>query len=546
MKKILNTVCIALVSTALGLGAGWFAAEQSHAHGAHADTAPDAARDKLDFDVQTLAKLGVRLGRPDVVAAKRSYEVSATIDHTPGSLRLVTTPFEGDVLSIDAKLGSSVDETQSIVSILRQTQPFIEARLAAPLLRTVNEELHESTAKLIVAYAKSETTREELARLDAIDAQNADGELSLVDRQRLLDARYAHRRAKSQYEALSHKLEAHGVPASRVLEIARGAHLPHGPSLWRTALEHHRLWSKASDEVLARLPEDLRGQSRTVAALGELQAHGLLTEEALRAFAQVPALCADFYDAARLLLRGDSVSRVRWLAARGALGQTMHLRIPPSKEKSAERRWAVEALHVQVGQHVAAGSTVARLRDASEVFLVLTPIGDEVVALRKAFAKNAILSARPLLPGISEPLEDLRIDSIVDADASDSRARTRALIRCVNRVVNSGAGEDARTWTLLAGMRFLVRIEVPIEGPKLARLPHDAVVRRGSRDVVYGLGHGHPHDYSIRVVSRDERFVYFEQGAIPADEKVAVKGGLALALAIERDAAGHAGHGHSH
>lgn len=548
MRTTLHYVAVALIMVSLGLATGYYAASQTHSvDETHAEPADDAGGE-MEFDAQALANLGVRVAKVTAQKPRRTYRVQGLLENTPASRRTITSPFAGHVVAIGPRLGSVIDDQTVVISVLRDRLPPFEPKRAATILQPVNEELHASYMEIMRASKRAQILREELTRLEGLDARST-GDTPLVSKQELIDLRNELRRAATELESIEHKLEAHGVKASEIARILEGGHPPHGASLWKRALEHHGLWTTTSDQIHELLPATTRNAPQTVAALGELAASSLVDLALVEAVGRHPAIRKNFIDFTRLRLDGYSVERLEAIAERGGMSDRMELRVPRTALDTDDSRWDLEAYEVGLGEHVVAGQSLATVRNSEEMLLVMTPVGDEVAALRRLLATGGTFRAQPLVADTGPVLTELSISGLGSPASResnrDSHTALRAFAVCENEVLAAREG-GSRTWALLPGTRYVAQIELEREGEPLYVLPHDAVVSRGSTRVVYVLEAGHPHAHTVKIVDRDDDSAYIARDAFEDGATVIIRGALQLSLALERSSGADAHAGHTH
>ncbi|MCA8969938.1 MAG: hypothetical protein KDC95_09155 [Planctomycetes bacterium] len=558
MKPILGFVAITVLMTGVGLGTGYYAALQTMDHGEDADATPpetDAGADALDPTM--LAGLGVVIGKVHPSKPRLTTRINAVVTDAADTTRVIAAPFSGRVLSLDAKIGSVVDGTSSIVTVVRDGLPPFEPKRAASILKPVHEELHDAYAELLIAFRRRQILAEQLERFDRIDARSvsqqpgggSEDNVPLISKQRLIELQNDLREAVTKFEGIEHKVLAHGLTKEEIDRILAGGHPPHGSTLWKRALSHHGLWPKDADAIFAVLPESRREEPLIIACLGELAASGLLDPPLVQAMAKSPAMQENFTTVTRLRLDGVDVARIAGIAASGGLAPTMRLSVPRDSDTETNDRFDVAAFHVAIGQHVDAGTTLATLRDPKMVHLVLEPIGDEVAALRSLLGAGGRFRATPLIEGTGPTLNDLELGSLGVLGAESPGVRKggiRARTTVANEAVTSTDG-TSRSWSLLPGIRYVAEVTNERPGDAVFVLPQDAIVKRGSMRVVLVVDSDHVHAHEVQIVGGDDDNVFVAPGVLEDGEQVVLRGALALSLALDRsgEAAGH-DHGHDH
>jgi multidrug efflux pump subunit AcrA (membrane-fusion protein) len=537
MKRQVASIAFGALLVVIGIASGWFAARQGQTTEAEDEAAATAAV----LSEQALKNLGVRVGEAELTDFMRYTTVQAAVVDPPLNTQPVVAPLGGIVTEIFVRPGQVAAAGSRLVCALREPIPRPELSLTSDILTPVSENLHEAVAKLRTANSQLKIATTELERVREFTSTGTTDGLPLLPRKTEIDLKYALARAEQETANARRELERHGLSGAEIDSVANGAIPPGNLRLWRRALENNGLWGKPEDAILGALPERARGLPWSIAAIGELAAAGLSTDELAKALQEAPALAEHFVEAAALLLQGNSVPRVRLLSESGALEPVMKLNAPASGVPD----WDVAEILVRPGQRVEAGETLVLLHSPRVMWLHLEPVGEEIRHVLDALESNAPLRAVPLLTGSGPTLDNLRLDRMDTRGEMEARGAV-AYVVCKNEPV-AAADSDARSWRLRIGLRYLVR--VPIE--RLEQrfvLPAGAVAERGPEKFVFLQDGSTFRAVPVHVEYEDDEVVVVaNDGSLFPGDPVVTSGAFALALALQTDTAAadpHAGHDH--
>ena len=544
MKQQIGAIALGCVLTLIGLGAGYYAAQQGsstdeeidpHAGHDHGAEGADGA-----LSEQTLKNLGVTIGPAKLTRFVRTERVQAKVVDAPLNDQPVPALLGGVVTAIEVLPGQVVKPGDPLARLSRApiARPALE--LTQEILDPVSENMHEAVVVLRTAMSAHILAKRELERVQKIAEETRIDDLPVISRTRLVELQAAEQKAAQGLRNAESELAWHGLTPQEIVAVRAGEHPPANRTLWKRALEHNGLWGELEGAILGALDEDLRGRPWAIAAIGELSAAGLANAKLLEALEATPAMAASFIDVASLLLQGHSLQEVILLADNGALDAAGILRAPKGAPD-----WDVDAVLVSVGERVAPGSPVVRLHDAREMWLELEPSGSELAPLTAAFKQGIELKATSLVPGAGPELKGLRIDRFA-MHASAERRGALAVIRARNTAVSGPQGRS-RSWGLRVGLRYLVEIPVQVLPDRFV-LPASAVTDDGPERVVFVEDGNTFAARPVHVEYEDDRVaVIANDGAIFPGDPVVQTGAFALGLALQTGSGAvdpHAGHNH--
>lgn len=527
MKRSIQTLCMAAVLVAIGLAAGWFAARQN------VEPREEEAAAAGGLSPQTLKNMGVTVAKAQPGAFVRTTRVQAMVVDRPLNMQPVTAPLGGIVVELHVKTGDIVEAGEPVVTLVRESIARPDLKLTADILTPVSESMHDAALALRTAIGKRDIAQAELARVEPFVKEGT------LSKKTLIDIRYDLRRADREVANARGELEWHGLSDAEIDGVARGANPPGNRRLWKRALERNDLWGEREEALFAALPPADRQRPWAVAAIGELSAAGLVTDDLLTAVKEVPHLAGHFVETASLLLSGQSVERLRLLGRAKALQARIVLRAPPGAPD-----YDVAQIAVRVGQKIAGGHDVAVLHDARRMWLRVEPLGGEVRALATALTARTPLEAEPLLEGTGPALKGLVLQRL-DTRAAHEERGSVAFVEFANQPLSSA--DDSRSWGCRVGLRYLVR--VPVETMEdVFVLPSTAVTDRGPDRVVLVPDGKTFLPEPVHVLYQDEAVVVIaNDGSIVPGDAVVMTGAFALGLALQDTGGGvdpHAGHSH--
>lgn len=541
MLRALSMILLCLVLTGVGAAGGWYAASRAHPQAAGDDPA-DAANDgPTTLSAQALKNLGVRIAPVKLTTFVRTMEVQAVLVDRPENRRPVTTVFGGLVTNVHVETGQFVKAGAPLVTVLRDPIPRPSLDLTAQLLVPVSEHVHEAIKSLRAARKRVDIAKREIERLKPF-ARSGDG-TPLVSRGKLAELQYERERAQIELDNAFHELERHGLSEDEQRTVAEGGHAPPNASLWKRVLKENGVWSPHADRILATLPAKEKALPWTIAAIGELGALGLATDDVATMLEKTPKAAARFADVAGLLMQGMPLPTIGVLVAKGGLEPSLVVRAP----QGGSSDWDIEHIDVRPGQRVSAGDKLATLYDQRRMWLQVEPVGREVGPVAAAVATGAAGRIRPLVP-------DETLLGMETVDIKLARMRTKsdgsgaiAYAELKNEPLCEVGAEGCRTWTLRAGTRFLLRLPAETLAGRFI-VPPDAITEEGPETIVYVQDGSTFRAVPVHIEYRDdERVVISDDGNLYEDDPVVVGGAYALGLALQKkDEGGGHGHGHSH
>jgi len=518
MTRTFATLLLGALLVAIGLGAGWLAARQGAV--TPSDEGGDAGARALS--PQALERMGVTVGEARKSDFVRSVNVQAVVADAPLNARPLTALLGGVVTEVHVRPGDVVGAGDAVVTLARDPIPLPSLTLTNDLLQAVSEDLHAAISEFRTAVKALEIAREELARIrqfgDVLAAKTR------------IELEYEIARGEQQVQNRREELERHGLTDEEIDGVAKGGEPPANLSLlWKRALEHNGVWTAEAEAAHRALPPATKRLPWAVAALGELAAAGLVTDDLSTAIESEPAFAARFVEVASLLLQGNTVEKARLLAKAGALEPVAPLRAPRDAPD-----WDVTDVSVRAAQRVAAGAQLAALHDSRRMWLLLEPVGAELALVAQAVRAGTAVEARPLIDGAGPVLRDVYIDRM---------SGERAIAVCGNEPV---AQRRSRTWALRAGLRYLVRVPVEELEARFV-LPAGAVTDLGVEKMVFVQDGGSFRAQVVHVEYSDEEVaVVADDGSLYEGDPIALSGAFALGLALESEGGGGDGHPHPH
>lgn len=503
-------------------------------------TAEDPAEPGGDpvFTKQALGNLGVELGVAELSSFTEYRVVQAVVQDAPLNQRTITAPLAGIVGQLDVEPGSMVAADGSLLSMIRDAIPRARLEFTDEIFSPVSESLHSAFTELRIAVRALGVIDKELARIEKINASVAVGQVPLLDGGTKIRLEYEREKALGRVSNSRIELKHHGLSAAEIQRVEAGGHPPRGRDLWQRVLQVHGLWSAEVKRLHAALPSNVRDLPWTTALLGELASTGLVTKALADAVVANATLQARFIDCAGLLLQGETLVRVTWLAKQGVLESEFAVRAPPGTT------WDVAKVLVCAGQPVAKGQPLAVLHDPRKMWLRVLPVGDEVTAVMRALRDSLEVAAMPLLRETGPSFTGLKILRMVSVGTRDV-AFLRVLNQRLDRGKAGAEGGKIRSWRLRAGMRYQVRIPL-VTHSDVYVFAKDGVAKDGVDRVVY-LRHGDSFKrVPVRVVYENaDSVVVASDGSVYAGDGIVIRGAFALSVAMQQSSGGgHQGHTH--
>jgi len=544
MKKALEMLVLGVLVAGIGAGGGWYAAHQGSRTVAMNDGSDDPAHAAraIQLPPETLANLGVTIGKAEAVTFTRYRAIPAVIAQIPTSVQPVYAPIGGRVRSVPEP-GTVVAAGSTLVTLVRDPIPRPKLVLTEEILKPGKETVHDKVFEV-------RRTKEEIgivqAELDRIKKFTGQGSDPVIPRQTAIDLSYRLRRARRAHERARLELEKHGFTEEQMTAMEGGGPIPNlGRLSWKRALEHNGLWPVEADRLLAALPEPMRGERWVIATIGELAGAGLAGDALDDFLKATPRSCSHFLEIGSLLQRGYSVADVRNLHDLGALEPVVEIKALPA---SVAPDWDVVAVKVKPGAHVEVGAELVDLVDAREMYLRLEPVGAEGADLLRVMTEGARCVARPLVKGSGPILDEIKIAFVTSSGAGEG---TAGFARVKNTAFAVGPEESPRrhrSWRLRSGLRYVLRI--PVQQMKnVLVLPREAVTYNGADRVVFIPDGDAFKPLPVTVAFEDDEVVVVPLGGgskiFPGDQLVQ-SGAYALGLALRGSGSGGGGHGHPH
>jgi hypothetical protein len=564
--KTLGLVLLCVVTALMGLGGGYYAANQKtnapmghahgHAHGAddhghdHGAEDPHAGHDHehgeepKKLSPQALKNLGVESKEVATQSFVQTRTVAAVVMPAPLNQLPLLTPVAGTVQHVSLVPHTVANGGTLAIRLVREAFPRPELKLTEELVRPGSETLHTAAIELRKAQAALESVRAELALVQPLTTPSAGDPATLLPRKTEFDLKNRMRVLERDVQNAREKLELHGVSGDQLkeLESTGEIHLRLDGVMVRRALQHNGLWSDHSEALYGALPEALRQMPWTVAVIGELSGLGLLDARLPDWLKKEPTAAAHFIDIAGLLQAGQSLARIEEMHRAGGLAPIVELRVPVAE---AAPDWDVEAVDVKPGTRVEAGQRLALLVNSREMLLRAEPSGSELPLVLNTFTNNKKVEAAPLIQNGGPLLRELTIQQV----SSEATVGTPfALLALKNEAFERKAPSPFRSWQLRAGQRYLLHLPVK-ELSDVFVLPAEALTDEAADKVVFVRSGETFESRKVVVLYQDSERVVLDSkhsDLFPGDD-VVVRGAFGLGLALKAGSGEvdpHAGHTH--
>lgn len=327
-----------------------------------------------------------------------------------------------------------------------------------------------------------------------------------------------------------------------------------GQRLFELRLTHEDLVEAQSDFL--KTAEELDVVKREVARLQQVAAQGAIAGKTLleRKYEQDKLEGVLRSQQQRLLLHGLTSVQIDDILANRTLIGSATIAVPQPSETTAgqnpEQLLQVEALNVQVGQHVTEGQTLCVIGDYAELYIEGKAFENDASALIKAVDNNWQATAM-IASGAPKPTRvgDLKILYLANQIDPETRAFL-FYVQLPNKLLRNrnDGGRRFSDWEFRPGQR--VQLLIPVEQwANRIVLPVDAVVQDGAESYVFEEHDGHFDRRTVRIEYRDQHSaVLANDGVLKPGVSVAVAGAYQLHLAMKNKAGGavdpHAGHRH--
>ncbi|MEE2886287.1 MAG: hypothetical protein VX951_02535 [Planctomycetota bacterium] len=535
MQNIRWNLIFSVLMAGTGLGMGVLIG-RSLADAAVDDPAPPP--DELVFTKQALGNLGVELGTAELSSYTEYRVVQAVVQDAPLNQRTVPAPLSGIVGELSVEPGSVVEAVAPVLTMFRDGIPRTRLQFTQEIFSPVSESLHRAFTEFRTATQELQVVRKELSRIEKINASVGQGQVPLIPGSTKIQLEYDREKSSVRVANARIELQHHGLSAAEIKRVETGGHPPRGRDLWQRVLQVHGLWSTEVERLQASLPDKIRDLPWTTALLGELASTGLVTKSMVDTVVANPAIQTRFIDCASLLLQGETVAQVDWLAKQGALESRFAVRAP------AGAVWDVVEVMVREGQPVAKGDPLVTLHDPRQMWLRMLPIGDEVPAVMAALRDSQEVSAVPLLRNGGPAFQGLRILRLASA-ANDDVAFLRVANQRLDGAKEISGSKTNRSWRLRSGMRYQVRIPL-VTHREVYVFAKDGVAKEGVDRVVYLRNGDSFKRKAVHVIYENaESVVIASDGALFPGDGVVTRGAFALSVAMQQSSGG-GNHGHSH
>lgn len=404
-------------------------------------------------------------------------------------------------------------------------------------------------------HASEKTAHDEIAmHLSTAARENvglklAKVELSTFERTISVPAMVVERRGRSHLD----------VAAPFTGKVARiwpneGETVTPGQPLFELRLTHEDLVEAQSE--FFKTAEELDVVKREVSRLQQVAAQGAIAGKTMleRKYEQDKLEGVLRSQRQRLLLHGLTAAQVDGILANRTLISSTTIAVPqpvePTVGQDAERLLQVEALKVQIGQHVTEGEVLCVLGDYAELYIEGKAFEDDAPALLQAADHNWRVTAM-IASGGQKATKVGSLKIVYLANKIDPETRAFLFyVQLPNQIIRdrNDGGHRFSDWQFRPGQR--VQLLVPVEQwAKRIVLPVDAVVQDGAESYVFEEHDGHFDRRTVRVEYRDQHSaVLANNGALKPGVTVAVSGAYQLHLAMKNKAGGavdpHAGHRH--
>ena len=544
MTRNLLLLALALTIAMIGAVGGWMGAAQLGATAKipAAESVPSNAAKALQLSPQTLKTLGVTTGVVTLQDFVDHVSVLAVIVDPPSNTQPLYAPVSGVVTSIRARQGTVVLAGEIMLTLTRDAIARPELKLTAEILAPVSENLHESVSRLRSATSHLKIAETELVRIRAFTETGTIDGLPILPRKAEIDVRYEVERGRQEVANARNELERHGLSPAEIEAVERGQPAPASQKLWKRALQRNALWNDITEAMLQTLPVAERELPWPVAAIGELAAAGLATRELLQVLKETPHISRHFVDAASLLLQGQTLANVRFLAEGCFLEPVVDVKAAQGPED-----WDVASLAARVGQRVAAGEVLAVLHDARTMWLEVRPVGEEIASVVAALERRLPIAARPIIRSSGPDISNIHIDRMETRGEGDERG-AHAYLSATNRPIAGIDADRQRSWHLRSGLRYAVAIPRQTLKARFV-LPVGALADDGPDRVVFVADGDSFKKKVVHVEFADDRQVVIaNDGSLFPGDPVVLSGAFQLGLALQasrgQGADAHAGHNH--
>ena len=281
----------------------------------------------------------------------------------------------------------------------------------------------------------------------------------------------------------------------------------------------------------------------------------------------------------QLLLHGLTDAQIDQISKTRSLISTVTIVAPPypDSEKVGENTsdaettehtvgWQVSQIQVSPGQHVLAGETLAKLYDATVLYVEGKAFEQDIPSLERMFRDRATFVAVPEARDLAEDNEGTRRETITGltlaslADRVDPTSRAFLFYAELhNQVISEwdSEGRKLTNWKFRQGQRLELRLPTR-RMENVVVLPAESLVQEGADRFILIAEQLEPlqvtgevvfEQHPVRVLYRDRFAVVIENdGELPLGRSVATRGSYQIHLAIRNQSGNaldpHAGHNH--
>jgi hypothetical protein len=478
----------------------------------------------ITLSPEAMHNYGIVFGKVTTTNYTACMPVLAQVAELPGSELVVTAPLGGRVAAIQLLPGEFAKPGTVVMRLVRDPIAPPELTLVKNFLQPDMQALLEAAAACAKERLAYDTAKDELRRLSAAQLETEAG--SLIPKKTMLELEAQVKGMEKAVAARQQTLAGYGYSAAAIDRLLQGGTVAPTTENWVAALQANGYWPETAAAAFAALPAETQANPWSAAALGELQARGLLNPAIAAGVKAEPVLARRWVEAASLMLQGLSFEAARQAAVDGWLEPIVEIK-PPAL--AAGR--TIESIAVKVGAQVHAGDQLLIFADSSRMQLLCRPIGDEIGMLEKAAQSASELSAIPLIKGGGPALAQLRV-----AQLSGSHEESAVASLLVPNMLLADSVTDGRTfhnWQLRPGMKYLLQVPVK-QFADVFVVPNEAVVDAGSDKVVIVKACSYTLN-TVTVLWQDEaNTVIATGGALKHGMTIATAGAFQLHLAVQK------------
>ena len=466
----------------------------------------------------------------------KSEEISAEVKLIKQNNQPVYAPWGGKVNSIHTVSGAMAAQDSILLTILRDPIPWVELNLVGGILEPASEQYHELIVSLEVARQQLRNVKGELKSLTKFDT--ASDEYSLIPQKDLRSLKYEKLILEKTIAGDLNKLKLHGYTKGVNQEIKT----PSNDKLWLAALKANGTWTEQSELLFTALPDSIQKSAWAVATVGELTVSSLISADLIHLIRENKTAGKFFLEIGGLIQRGSTVQAISNLLQLNAFNQEVKITAPKNNFG-----WDVGEVKVRLGQSVEMGEELLSLSDDSQVYLVATPIGEEVSLVVNALQNEFRVAARPLSRGTGPDLNALSIIKLRPREGGGQEALILSYNQSLNLYKNQN--HSFRSWALIEGAKYLVQVPIA-KLNNVYVLPTKAIIETAGSSFVFVKSSATSFEKrEVIVKHKDAQSVVIDlKSNLELGEKVVTTGAFALSLAFLSETPQavdpHAGHNH--